>query len=110
MTGFQHPDNGPYLLNNATTAGHQTVDLGSAPVKYVMCENKTPPLTEDFVAWAGNCFQLPAWCYTAHGLFVVFLFFRPCPMLFLDGGIWLLRTTGNFQMPLCHLQLSSVPS
>lgn len=82
MTGFQHPDNGPYLLNNATTAGHQTVDLGSAPVKYVMCENKTPPLTEGFVGWAGNCFQLPAWRYTAHGLFVVFCFSIPALCLF----------------------------
>lgn len=42
MTGFQHPDNGPYLLNNATTAGNQTVDVRNTPMKDIIRENKTP--------------------------------------------------------------------
>lgn len=80
-------------LYNTTTAGNQTMDLGNACLKYMMCENRTSlPHSDGMVAYTGNGFQLPVWCYTTCGLFIICLVFPSLPISFLDRGVLLFST------------------
>lgn len=97
MTGFQHPDNGPYLLNNATTAGNQIVDLRNAPMEDIICENKTPCLLWGFRSLCREWSSAPTLVLHSEWTLYCLLFTipPPCPC-------WTLGSLGPQGSPTCH--------